>query len=149
MSIDFERRCFTVLVARPTAQALSHRGYPQSPTNILCDNACAVGLATSTVKQRRSKSIDMRFHWIRDRIEQNQFTVNWRKGALNLADFPQRSYLLTPSSCSCHFYMVTIPPAQNTIFERKHTNRTQSRLTPHKKGTGSCSEQLQKNKVII
>ena len=34
-------------------------GYSQSPTNILCDNACAVGLATNTVKQCRSKSIDI------------------------------------------------------------------------------------------
>ena len=127
---------------------LQDLGYPQSPTNILCDNARAVGLATNTVKQRRSKSLDMSFHWIRDRIEQNQFTVNWRKGALNLADFftkilPGATHkLLRP-------LLVTIPPAQETIFERKHTNRTQSRLTPHKKETGSCSEQLQKNEVII
>ena len=127
---------------------LQDLGYSQSPTNILCDNACAVGLATNTVKQRRSKSIDMRFHWIRDRIEQNQFTVNWRKGALNLADFftkilPVATHkLLMP-------LLVTIPPARNTIFQKKHTNRMQSRLTPHKKENGSYSEQLQKNEVII
>ena len=69
-------------------------------------------------------------HWIRDKIEQNQFTVNWRKGALNLADFftkilPVATHkLLMP-------LLVTIPPARNTIFEKKHTNRMQSRLTPH------------------
>ena len=127
---------------------LKDLGYPQAPTDILCDNACAVGLATNTVKQRRSKSIDMRFHWIRDRIEQNQFTVSWRKGALNLADFftkilPVATHkLLMP-------LLVTMPAAQGTIFEHKHTNRIQSRLPSHKKETGSCSEQLQKNEVII
>ena len=45
--------------------------------------------------------------------------------------------------------LVTIPPARNTLFEKKYTNRMQSRLTPRKKETGSCSEQLQKNEVII
>jgi hypothetical protein len=29
----------------------------------------------------------MRFHWIRDRVRQGHFTVEWRKGASNLADF--------------------------------------------------------------
>jgi len=29
----------------------------------------------------------MRFHWIRDRVRQGQFTIHWRKGAHNLADY--------------------------------------------------------------
>jgi hypothetical protein len=62
-------------------------GYAQPATRILCDNQCAVGLATNTVKARSSKSIDIRFHWIRDRIRQGQFQVSWIKGATNLADF--------------------------------------------------------------
>ena len=41
---------------------LSDLGYPQPPTSLLCDNACDVGLATNTIRQRWSKSIDMRFH---------------------------------------------------------------------------------------
>lgn len=66
---------------------LADLGYPQPPTTIFCDNACAVGLANDTVKEKRSKSIDMRWHWIRDRIRQLQFNVVWRCGANNLADF--------------------------------------------------------------
>jgi Reverse transcriptase (RNA-dependent DNA polymerase) len=62
-------------------------GYPQPPTIILCDNKCAEGIALDTIKPKRTKSIDMRFHWIRDRILQKQFTVTWRKGVDNLADF--------------------------------------------------------------
>ena len=30
---------------------------------------------------------DMKYHWIRDRIKQGHFSVVWRKGADNLADF--------------------------------------------------------------
>ncbi len=40
-------------------------GYAQPATRILCDNQCVADLATNTVKARSSKSIDMRFHWIR------------------------------------------------------------------------------------
>jgi hypothetical protein len=41
---------------------LSHLGYPQSPTIVMCDNTCAIGIATDSIKQKRSKAIDMRFH---------------------------------------------------------------------------------------
>ena len=66
---------------------LANLGYSQSSTTIYCDNACAVGIATDTITPRRTKSMDMQFHWIRDRVRQNQFTVTWLKGAHNLADF--------------------------------------------------------------
>ena len=66
---------------------LETMGYRQPITTIQCDNACAVGLANDTLKEKKSKSIDMNFHWIRDRVKQRQFNVFWREGALNLADF--------------------------------------------------------------
>jgi len=62
-------------------------GYSQPPTSIQCDNMCAVGLANDSVKIKRSKSIDMNFHWIRDRVKQKQFKVFWKEGKTNLADF--------------------------------------------------------------
>ena len=68
-------------------QVLSNMGYKQSTTLILCDNQCAVGMATNSVKAKRTKSIDMRYHWIRDRVQQGHFHVQWRKGEHNLADF--------------------------------------------------------------
>jgi hypothetical protein len=62
-------------------------GHPQPATPIQTDNACASGILNQTVKQRRSKAIDMRFYWIRDRIQQKHFNVYWRKGSDNLADY--------------------------------------------------------------
>jgi hypothetical protein len=66
-------------------------GYPQPPTLILCDNECAVGLAQRTMVPKLSKSIDMRFHWIQDRIKQLQFLVQHVAGATNIADFFTKS----------------------------------------------------------
>ena len=62
-------------------------GHDQGPTPIKCDNKCAVGLANETVKERMSKAIDMRFHWIRDRIKQGHFRIFWKRGVDNLADY--------------------------------------------------------------
>ena len=39
-------------------------GYPRPTTDILCDNMCAVGLASDTVTPKKTKSIDKQFHWI-------------------------------------------------------------------------------------
>ena len=68
-------------------EVLAFLGYTQPPTIILGDSACATGIANDMVKIKRTKSIDMRFHWVRDRIRQGHFQVQWRKGAHNLADF--------------------------------------------------------------
>ena len=66
---------------------LEDLGYPQEPTVIYCDNQSAVGTANDTTKPKRSKAIDMRFHWIKDRVNQGQFHIVWQAGERNLADF--------------------------------------------------------------
>jgi hypothetical protein len=66
---------------------LEDMGHPQPPTPIQVDNSCAAGIVNDTVKQRRSKAIDMRFYWLKDREQQNQFHIHWRKGSDNLADY--------------------------------------------------------------
>jgi hypothetical protein len=66
---------------------LDELGHPQPPTAIQTDNECAKGIANDTVKQRRSRAMDMRFYWIRDRIDQGQFIVHWKPGKTNQADY--------------------------------------------------------------
>ena len=47
------------------------------------------GIASNTIKPKRTKSIDMQYHyWLRDRVQMQEFIVIWRKGMYNnLADF--------------------------------------------------------------
>jgi hypothetical protein len=74
--------------AAPLRYTLADLGHPQmQPTPIITDNSVAAGIANDTVTQRRSKSTDMRFHWIRDRVRQGQFEVIWKPGHQNLADY--------------------------------------------------------------
>jgi hypothetical protein len=62
-------------------------GYPQPPTTIMVDNTCAIGLANDTLKTAKTKAIDVRFHWLRDRVRQDQFHIVWVPSGANLADF--------------------------------------------------------------
>ena len=73
--------------AVPFRNTLIEMGHPQPATLIIIDNQCAEGILAGTVKQRRSKSMDMRYYWIKDRIAQGQFQIVWRAGKQNLADY--------------------------------------------------------------
>lgn len=66
---------------------LEEMGYPQPATPIQTDNSTAAGIANDTVKQKRSKAIDMRYYWIKDRVQQGQFIIYWVKGENNKADY--------------------------------------------------------------
>jgi hypothetical protein len=54
---------------------LEELGWPQPTTPIQVENSCAAGIINDTVKQRRSKAIDMRFYWVRDRVNQGQLAT--------------------------------------------------------------------------
>ena len=67
-------------------EALQNMGHPQPPTPIQTDNTTAIGISTDSVKQKRSKAMDMRFYWTRDRVRQGQFHIYWKPGKYNKAD---------------------------------------------------------------
>ena len=74
-------------IATDERAILENFGHPQPPTPLYCDNECAVGIANSSVTQKMSKSLDMRLHWVRDRVKQGQFVVQHLPGLQNIADF--------------------------------------------------------------
>jgi hypothetical protein len=78
--------------AIPIRNALEEMQHPQGPTPLQFDNKCATGLANETIAARRSKAMDMRFYWLRDRIRQNQFHVHWKRAETNLADYPTKHH---------------------------------------------------------
>jgi hypothetical protein len=88
---------------------LTELGYPQPTTSIVCDNTTAVGIAHGHGKARRSKYMDMRLHWIRDRVRQRQFNVLWRPGTHNLADFFTKPLPVAAHRAVEHFYVRRIP----------------------------------------
>jgi hypothetical protein len=71
----------------PYEQTLTALGHPQLPTQMKVDNSTAHGILNSNIRQKKSKAFDMRFHWLRDHIQQQQFNVYWRPGNQNKADY--------------------------------------------------------------
>ena len=51
--------------AVPIHTFLIKLGHPQPATPIQVDNSTADGFTNDTIKEKRSKAIDMRFYWIR------------------------------------------------------------------------------------
>ena len=84
-------------IGTPTRLTLSDLGYPQSATPLITDNTTAKGIATDTVRLKRSKAIDMRYYWIRDRVRLGDYTVTWGPGEHNLADY------YTKTHPPCHY----------------------------------------------
>jgi hypothetical protein len=66
--------------AVPMRITLEELGHPQPATPIRTDNSTADGIMNKTVKQKQSKSMDMRFYWLQDRVEQGQFIIFWAPG---------------------------------------------------------------------
>ena len=74
----------TAIAIRTLLQALNH---PQPPTPIKTDNSTANSFVHDNIHQKRSKSWDMRYYWLRDRSNQAQFNIFWDKGKNNHADY--------------------------------------------------------------
>ena len=72
----------------PICTTLAKMGHHQMPTPTQVDNSTAKGFANRTIKQKRSKAIDMSFDWVQDRVRQSQFLIYWQPGSTNLRQGP-------------------------------------------------------------
>jgi hypothetical protein len=83
----------------PLRVTLTELGHIQPPNPLLTDNSTAFGILNETIKQKRSKSMDIRYHWRTDRIRQKQFDIFWRPGRENLG-----AHLRTRTRTYAHTY---------------------------------------------
>ena len=95
--------------ACPLRFALEELRHPQPATTMVTHNNTARDIVTNTVKQKRSKAIDVRFYWIRNRIRQGQFQIYRRKGQTNRANYfskhhPASHHQATRSTYLNHTY---------------------------------------------
>ena len=67
-------------------------GHHQDIIKIKTDNSTAAAFSNSTLKEKRSKSWDMRWWWLQDRVKQKEFKIWWDKGVNNLADYHTKHF---------------------------------------------------------
>ena len=71
-------------------QTLIKMGWPQPKYSIQCDNSTSVGVANDNIIQRKTKTMNMQYHWLRCSEAQFQFWLFWGYSANNLADLEQK-----------------------------------------------------------
>ena len=76
--------CKAAVPLRVTLEEMGHR---QPKTPVTTDNSTVHGLIQSTMILKASKSMDMRFHWLKCRMAQHIFDIMWRRGTKNRADY--------------------------------------------------------------
>ena len=60
--------------------------FPQGPSPILTDSKSAIAIAADPVAHKRTKHINIRYHFIRDHIISRRVDLRWIPGGDNLAD---------------------------------------------------------------
>jgi hypothetical protein len=73
----------TAIVIQRALEALGHK---QPPTPLKTDNSTAHSFVHTNIRQRRSKTWDMRWNWLRDKSNK-ALRVYWEKGSTNDADY--------------------------------------------------------------
>ena len=107
-------------------QILDEMGHPQPRTPFQTDNTTAEGVINKRIQPKRTKAMDMRFHWLRDREAQGQFKIYWRPGGTNLADY------FTKHHAPAHHANVR---AEFLTRVRDHADARQTKNSKHKIAT--------------
>jgi hypothetical protein len=76
----------------PIRICLEELSLPQPPTILLTDNSTAIGVAKDACKQQRSKAMNIRLYWVRDRVRQGQYDVVRRPDGTNEADYLTKAH---------------------------------------------------------
>ena len=66
---------------------LKELGHVLPPTPIQTDNTTALGFVSKNLQPKATKSADMKYWWIWDRSDQQQFRYYWGEGKSNRADY--------------------------------------------------------------
>ena len=74
----------TMIVIRITTKELGHP-QPLRPTRE--DKTTTNNFMCNNLQQKKSKSFNMRLHWLRDQIKNRQFETHYMKGEFNYAEY--------------------------------------------------------------
>ena len=62
-------------------------GHTQNKTTVKTDNTTVTSFVSSTMKEKKSKTWDMRYNWLRDKPAREKFNIIWSKSSTNMADY--------------------------------------------------------------
>ena len=101
--------------AIPIRRTLIALGHAQPATPIKTDNSTALSFVKANIKQKRSKSWDMRYNWLRDRLLLKDFYFHWDKGIHNEADYHTKHHPPKHHLSNRHKYVFVPNSARHKI----------------------------------
>ena len=91
-------------------------GHPQPATKLKTNNSKATGILNGTIKQKRSKAIDMHYCWLKeDHQQHSQFNIYWEAEKRNLADYPTKHHPLAHRKCIRPIYIYDGDSSPKTV----------------------------------
>ncbi len=94
-------------------------GHKQPATPIQVNNSTAKGIVNKWVQPKRTKAMDMRFHWLQDcSINQKQFQFYWRPGPMNHTNYWTKHH---PAAHHRIMRLVFLTPLSQLLELRKKT----------------------------
>ena len=103
----------TAINIRNILEALNHK---QPPIPLKTDNATANAFVHSNMKQKRSKSWDMRYWWLREKMTKKLFNIFWEKGSKNLADYTTKHHSKSHHLVMRPRYLYSSPRAHTSVL---------------------------------
>jgi hypothetical protein len=85
-------------------------GYPQPPTILYGDNTTAIGIATDSIKVKKSKAMDKNLHWIKDRTRLGDFLPMYIPTEKNSADYQTKNLAVKEHNRQVRNYVKFPPP---------------------------------------
>ena len=73
--------------AIPARHLLEEMGHKQPPTPIQTDNTTALGFVTKNLQPKATKSTEMKYWFMHDRQDRQQFKYYWKPGKHNKGDY--------------------------------------------------------------
>ena len=93
-----------VIPLRHILETVFQHPRPVLGSPIITDNLTSKGILTHLIKPHKSKTWDMRYHWLEDRIKKKQIQLIWKRGKYNWADYFTKHH----------------PPAYHRIMRKKY-----------------------------
>lgn len=87
--------------------------YVKSPIDVFCDNQSAINLSKNAVYHKRSKHIDICFHYTRDLVEKGEIVIHYLQTDANPADIFTKS--LTKFKHDCCVNMLKLGESVKTL----------------------------------
>ena len=127
------------LTIKGDALRISVKGmdHQQPPKLVVTDSATSGGFVNDNIRQQKSRAIDMRLYWVRNRVRQGHYLVYWERGKDKLANYfikhhPNKHHRATRGT----YLVPTVDSSKNACYQ-VHSNLQGCVKSPPTQETGN------------